>query len=885
MIGRKVSHYTILKKIGEGGMGEIYLAVDTKLGRKVALKFLPKKLLENEEARERFKREARAAAALNHPNIVTIHEIDEFEELIYIVMEYIEGETLGDRLEGGELDLEGETVPIQVMQLDDILSIILEVGKGLAKAHRAGIIHRDIKLDNILISRDGMVKILDFGLAKLKGTGDLTEESVAMGTAYYMAPEQLRGEGADHRTDIWALGVVMYVLASGQLPFMGKSAIEAIYTIMKKEPEPLLNLNKTIPREFERIVKRCLQKDPRRRYQDVSDLIADLVKLKNSHPSAGAETGKHFGIVLDFFRKLSPRITVPVLTLGLGLIVTLLFPAEVLKIKKWLGFEIIPSEKNLILLPFQGEGSTADKTFCGGLMERVTDKLKYFEQIDKNLLVILSKNIHTRDIRSAGDAHRFFGVNLVIAGNIKREKDLVHLTIKVVDTRKQRTLDSRVISKHISDLVDFQEDVVIEIIGMLEVEITPQIRKRLSVGGTDRSGAYRFYLQGRGHLLDYKKKENIDTAIDFFDRAIKIDSDYALAYSGLAEGYWRKFQLKKEMCWLEKAEKYCRQALDIDGRLVCACITLGRIYKLMGKNDESIRIFRDALKIEPCNVEAFRSVARVHEAQGKFDEAEKIYQEIARLRPNDFNVQNYLGAFYYRQSRWQDALAAFQETVRLNPHYVGGLSNLGSLYFSLRRWRDAQHIFERLLLVIPTYETYSNLGTIYFYEGLYRDAAEMYKKALEEKDIDYQVWGNLAESFYWTPGERDQARPYYRRAISLAEKELQGKPDDPVVISFLASYHGRLGDRSRTLSLLERLEKLKNLTPGVLFLMADAYEQVKKRDHALRWIQAALDRGYSLAEIEHNPALFNLRSDQRFREFLVTREESRQVSDASLPAD
>jgi tetratricopeptide (TPR) repeat protein/tRNA A-37 threonylcarbamoyl transferase component Bud32 len=869
MVGKQISHYRILEKIGEGGMGEVYLAVDVKLGRKVALKFLPKKLLENKEARERFKREARATAVFNHPNIVTIHEIDEFEELIYIVMEYIEGETLGDRLEGKEPDREGETVPLSVLQLSDVISIILEVGKGLARAHKAGIVHRDIKLDNILIGRDGMVKILDFGLAKLKGGGDLTEESVAMGTAYYMAPEQLKGGAVDHRVDIWSLGVVMYVLTSGQLPFQGKSAMEAIYSIMKREPAPVSRLNSTIPLEFERIVNRCLQKDPRKRYQDVSDMIADLMQLKDGLPAERAGVRVNLAFIGNFFRTFSPKIAVPVLALSLALIFIFLFPSQILKVKKWLGFEIIPGEKSLALLPFKPEGSAVEQALCDGLVESLARKFKCFEQFDKNIIVILSKNIYRRGINSSREARKFFGVNMTIGGTVRRENDFFYLTLNLVDARKLRPLDSCVIRKQISELADLQEDIVLEVARMLEIEVKPRMRQILKVGRTNRSGAYDFYLKGRGHLLVPGKLENIDRAIDLFKRAIKIDSDYALAHAGLAEGCLRKYQATKDVHWAEKAKMYCNQAIEsADSRLVCSSVTLGKIFRLQGQHNDALRVLGRALEVEPANVEVYRCIARVYEAQGNFKEAEKIYRKITRLRSRDYIVQNYLGAFYYRQSRLEEALRAFQKTVKLNPHYIGGLSNLGTLYFSLRRWQDARQMFEQLLSIMPTYETYSNLGTIYFYEGLYRDAARMYRKALDKKDIDYQVWGNMAESYYWTPGERDKSLPHYQRAIDLAKKELQGKPDDPEILSFLASYYGRLSNLSQTLAVLERLESLHNLIPAVMFRIADTYEQIGKRDLALHWIKAAIENGYSLAEIEHNPGLFNLRSDKRFREFL-----------------
>jgi serine/threonine-protein kinase len=877
MIGKSISHYKILEKVGEGGMGEIYLAEDMNLGRKVAMKFLPKKFTADEGARERFKREARAAATLNHPNIVTIHEIDEYEDLLYIVMEYIEGETLGDKIKTEDVCFDDKTTPLQFMQINDIIAVILEVCKGLEKAHKAGIVHRDIKLENILIGKDGRVKILDFGLARLKGASKLTEESVAMGTAFYMSPEQLRGEAFDHRTDIWSLGVVMYAMITNQLPFQGKTALEIMYSILEKEPEPVSKLDKTIPLGFRRIVHRCLKKDPKKRYQDLSRLTTDLIRIKDNLISKKGEFKVKAGKTAraDSFRGLFPKIAVPVVVLALVLALFFLVPSGSLKIKKILGFPIIPAKKHLALFPlaFKGESSMANRALCDGLVETFSRKLIRFEQFEKDLLVIPFSEFHSRDIKSVEEARQSFGVNLVITGDMVCGNENVRLTLNLIDTKKQHTLDSQGISKHISNLTDFQDDGIHQIARMMEIKLKPEMEQILTAGCTFVPGAYHLYLQARGHLQYFKKTENIDTAIGLFDRAIKIDSNYALAYAGLGEACYWKYMATKDIQWAENGKNYCSRAKKIDDRLVCVYITLGKIYKAVKQYDESLHAFQKALEIDPIHAEALRETARVYKALRNFDETKKAYQKAVRLRPTDSTVHNTLGVFYCQQSRWEDALKEFQEVVKLTPDFVKGLNNLGALYFYLKRRKDARQVFEHSLSIKPTYEAYSNLGTLYFHEGFYTHAIGMFKKALEKSDDDYLIRGFLAESYYWTPKQRDKSQPNYQRAAKMAEKALEKNPNDPEILSRLASYYGRMEVRSKTLSMLERVTAIKNLTPEVMFLIANTYEQIGEREKALQWIKSALDKDFSLAEIENNPGLSELRADSRFQEILQNRKE------------
>lgn len=869
MIGRVISHYKILKKVGEGGMGVIYLAEDTKLGRKVAMKILTQKLTEKNGARERFKREAKTAASVNHPNIVTVHEIDEHEDLIYIVMEYVEGETLDKKIkikgeDGGE-----KATPLEILKTGDIINIVLEVCKGLEIAHKAGIVHRDIKLENILINREGRVKILDFGLAKLKGATKLTRDSAAVGTAFYMSPEQLKGEDFDHRIDIWSLGVTMYVMTTGELPFVGDSAMEIIYSIMKTEPQPIVKLNKKVPPGLRRIISRCLRKNPEKRYPDIAALVNDLNLLKDSLATGKSNFKWKITSVVDRLRGKFRRIIIPAAAAILTIAALLLIPSTSIPIRKSLGLNILPREKRVVILPLKIEGAAAPDSvaFSKGLVEHLTRKLTRLEQFDNNLFFIPTRKLKKIKKIDMDSARKNFGVNLIIDGSISCKADTIDLTLNLVDTKNKVKLYTRQFKKHKSDLTGFRDNVMKTIIRVMKIGSNTEIPTVINMGCTSSPGAFEKYLHAWGNLQNSTESKDIDPAIHLFKRAIQIDTDYALAYAGLAEAYFRKYKKTKKIEFAENTIKKCRYIKAKNWPLACAYITLGRVYKETKEYDKSELAFQTALKIDPVDAEALYWLARVYQDQKKSGEAEETLIRATHLRPSDYSVHNNLGVFYYNRHRHEKAVKPLRRAVTLAPDYVIGLINLGSIFYFLKRWDEARPLFEHSLSIEPTYEAYSNLGTLYFYQGLYDLSTDMFKKALEIEDSDYKIWGHLGESYYWTPG-RDQAKPCYNRAVKLAEAEIMNDPDSTEILSLLAFYYNRLGKRSESEALLKTVLAAEKINADVSLTICSIYELMGEREQALVWIKSALMKGASMAQIEHNPVLGDLRSDPRFQDIL-----------------
>lgn len=855
MIGKTISHYRILGKLGEGGMGVVYKAEDTKLERLVALKFLPPHTKGSSEGKSRFIQEAQAVAKLNHPNICTIYGIEESDGHSFIALEYIEGQNLKEKIEAAG-----------PLKFEQALDIVIQAVEGLQEAHKKGIIHRDIKSANIMVDENGKVKVMDFGLAKFAGRTQITKSGTTMGTVAYMSPEQASGEGVDHRTDIWALGVVLYEMLTGSLPFKGDYEQAVVFSILNEDPVPMRDVLTNVPLELDKIANKCLEKDPNQRYQNVSELLADMRGVASDMglvPSTKPATQAHAQYPrLRLNRKLT-GVLAGALTV---LLLFLLLSTGWQRVKNWLGFMGEPAEKHLLVLPFTNIGDEpGNQAFCDGLVETLTSKLTQLEQFHGPLWVVPASEVRQSGIGSASGARRLFGVNLVVTGSVQRMADRFRLTLNLVDAKSLRQIGSSVIDGDISNVSILQDDSVLKIAKMLNVELEPQTRRVLTAGGTTVPGAYEFYLKGRGYLQRYEKEKNIDTAIQLFELAIDHDSLYALAYAGLGEAYWRKFEVSKDAQWVERALTNCERAVELNDLLAPVNVTLGLIRTGTGRYKEAIKEFQRALTVDPVNADAYRGMAKAYEAQGRLGEAEMTYEKAIELKPDYWAGYNDLGIFYYRHGRYEDAIKQFQQVIELIPLNTRGYRNLGGIYFYLRRMKEAIQMFKRSLEIEPNYPAYSNLATAYYYKGQYEDAARMYEKALELNDQDHIVWGNLASAYYWTPGEREKAHETYQRAAELAEEIRKVNPRDPEVLTDLAGYYSMTGDSGKAMSLLRQVVDMRPEDLKVMFHIGSSYEKLGKRELALEWIGKALENGYSLAEIERSPSLKELRADARFQ--------------------
>ncbi|HMB91699.1 MAG TPA: protein kinase, partial [Rhodothermales bacterium] len=833
------------ERLGGGGMGVVYKAEDTKLGRTVALKFLPPHLSANPNAKERFIHEAKAASALDHPNIGTIHEIGETEDgRLYIAMAYYGGETLKKKIERGPL-------PVA-----EVTNYALQMARGMEKAHQAGIIHRDIKPANVLVTEDGLVKIVDFGLAKMADL-QLTTTGTRMGTVAYMSPEQARGEGVGQQTDVWALGVVLYELLTGERPFKGDYPEAIVYSVLNEDATPLTALNPNVPPDLEHVVGLCMEKSKDLRYPSMADLLADLEVWAQEK---------------DVPRPSSVR---PVLIVGMSVLATLLVLLAIAPIRqeivKALRLSGLPRQVHLAVLPLmQADADSVDQDFTNGLVETLARKLKQVEQSDQ-FWIESTEEIRKRAITNSTEAWETFGVNLALIVETERSEDTVRIALTLVDALTQRPIKDAEVIRPVAKLATLSDNLVSELANMLEIDLPPSTRSLLTTGGTATPEAVDFYTRGLGNLQGYQEAKNIDTAIHLFEQAIRRDSSYALAYAGLGEAYLRKFEATKDIQWADQAERYCERALELEDLISpTVYLTLGFINIGRGLPGFAKGAFELALAKEPTSADAYLGLAKAFEALNRIDDAEEAYRRAIELKPDYWAGYNALGVFYAKQQHYEDAIEPFQQVIDLTPLNARGHRNLAAVYFYLNRNQEAYERLEIALEVEPDYAGYYNLANLYFYDASYRQAAETYRKALELQDTDYKVWGALAEAYYWINAGHDKIFDAYERAASLAEEQRKRNPRDQAIYPNLAGYHAMLGDSSKALALLHDVEMLHPLNGEILFQIGVVYEQLNKRDLALQWIDRAINKGYSLVEINRFPGLAELRADKRFQSMLPT---------------
>jgi len=864
MIGTTVSHYRIVEKLGGGGMGVVYKAEDTRLKRFVALKFLPPELTHDELAKERFEQEARAASGLDHSNVCTIHEIDETEDgQVFICMAYYDGETLKNRLARGPLTI------------DDTLNIVLQVSEGLRQAHEHGIVHRDIKPANVMLTRDGAAKIVDFGLATLAGKAHLAAGSEIAGTLSYMSPEQIHGAAIDHRSDLWSLGVTMYEMLTGRLPFVGDEAQTVLQAIAHQDPAPIESLRTGVPAQLAAIVTKCLQKDPEERYQSAADLRADLRRVKHALTSATVSSMKGLPPVSSFRKRFRPVVALPVAVMVVAVTLLTAIPSTRRTVQKWLNLPVVPEQLHIAVLGFTNVGGDpANRAFCDGVTEILSSTLTRLESFRERLWVVPASEVRAREVKSAGEARGVFGVNLAVTGSVLRAGDKVHLTVNLVDAETLRQINSEVIEAPEADLPELQDRVASITLEMVKVELDPTQRKQMTAGGTKVPKAYDFYLQARGTLENYHGESDPERAAELFKQAIALDSGFALAHAGLAQADLESYRKKKDARLVDEAVASAGRAVELDDRLSEVHATLGALYTTTGKYEDAVRELKRAIERQPRNAGAYSGLARAYDALGNAAGAEETYRRAIALRPEYWVGYTELGAFYYRRGRYEDAEKQFQKAVALTPQNAWAYNNLGAAYLIRGQDAQAREMFERSVAIKPLYGALSNLGSLYLREGKLSLAATMYEKALVIRSTDFKLWGNLGVAYHFS-GQEAKGKQAYSQAVTLAEQQRKVNPRDTRLLIDLAGYNGMLGERAKGLAVLQLVLKAPPTDADSIAAIAQSFEDLGEREKAIEWIGKALKAGFSVATLEEGPALRDLRNDARFAKLLEERSKKR----------
>jgi eukaryotic-like serine/threonine-protein kinase len=843
-------------------MGVVYRAEDTTLGRTVALKFLPPQIVHDPKQVQRFREEARTASVLNHPNICTIYEVAEEQGELFIAMEFVEGRPLSESIrEGG-------------MPAASVVRYGRQISGALEHAHARGVIHRDLKPLNIVVTPDGDAKILDFGLAKRTDPNDVNRKTLQAATATtiglagtmpYMAPEQLEGGDATARSDIWALGIVLYEMTSGVRPFTGDNLYRLCTGIIN---EPCPPLPETVPPGLTAVIRHCLEKEPARRYQRAGEVRAALEALEPSTAVGLVSTHAPSKKWAAVWWLIAAAALVAVLSGGVWLA-----KKSGKAIEKNPGEPTSERVQLAVLSPDAGS-QAGEGAFDSGLVETLTSSLTELSERHP-LAVIPASEMRAHHVQTLEAARQEFGADYGLILNIQRAAGQVRVNYSLVDARSHEQLRGGTITAGVSDPFALQDQVSARVAEILKLELEPQEKKSLAAHGTTEPAAYDFYLQGVGYLQNYDKEENIENAISVFRHALEKDSGFAGAYAGLGEAYWQKFELMHEKRLVNDATKACQIAVEKDPSLAQAHTCLGRVYQGTGKYELAVAEYQNASKSEPALDAAQTGLAKAYESLNRLQEAEQSYKAVIALRPDYWAGYNRLGTFYLRNGKLEEAAQMYTQVTSLVPDSFTGYANLGIARIQQGRYAEAIEPLEHSLKIRKTGTTTSNLATAYFQSKRYADAARMSEEATKLDEQNYEIWGNLGDAYYWAPGMREQAPGAYRKALELGEEQRKINPRDAHMLSYLAEYHAMLGEKEKARKQISEAEKLAPRDPEVLYYSAIVSVQAGDQKQSLEKLERAVAAGYPAGVVRDTPNFLVLENDLRFKTLIAAQKDEK----------
>jgi tetratricopeptide (TPR) repeat protein/TolB-like protein len=870
IVSQTVSHYRIQEKLGAGGMGVVYKAEDIRLGRLVALKFLPDNSVRDPRALERFKREARTASALDHPNICTIYEIDDDQGRPFIAMQLLEGHTLRDRI--GE-----HPVP-----LGTLLDWALQISDALHAAHAKGIMHRDIKPANVFITERGQAKILDFGLAKLtavdltssseatlSGPGPLTHTGAAIGTVAYMSPEQARGEALDVRTDLFSFGVLLYEMSTGKQAFSGPTWAVTVHAILGQAPMSLNESVPGLPQRLQEIIDKCLVKNRDLRYQSAAEIHHDLLKLKKDFESGKSLKSVRVATTWSPQRKLRLGIA------GLLLIVMVavgMWGPRILRRLAASGMvpaagtsaSGVPVRKSLAVLPFEAIAGDPKMTAFGkGLLEDVAAKLSQLSA-NHDLEVVPARTLEEKKVTTLADAKKEFGVSLGLTVAIEQAGDLVRAAYSLTDAKSGKNLAGAQITAPVSDIFTIEDQVANGVATALQISLRSDEKQAFGAHFTSQPEAYQYFVQGRGYLQDWRKPENLTSAEIVFKQALKIDPNFGQAEAGLGQTYWLRYQLGKQKQWIASAQQACTKAVELGNAGAEGHMCLGLLEDGTGQYEKAAEQFQQAVQLEPANDRAYTSLAGAYQHLNQPDKAEETYKRAIVVRPQYWRVYSFLGTFYIAQAEYEKAAAMYRRATELDPDNYLAFNNLGAAFLYAGKDDDAAQAFEKSIALRPTRDAYNNIAVAQFHLHRFKNSVLNFKEALKLDDTDYQTWGNMGDAEYYS-GDAASAMETYRKAIVLAEQQLKVNPRDASVLGDLASYYSMLGDRKQALSYLDSSLQLGQGDKDLLLNAAVVYNQLHETGTALEWLSKALAAGYSRSVVATGAPFDNLHDNPQYQ--------------------
>jgi eukaryotic-like serine/threonine-protein kinase len=874
--GVLAGRFHIEARLGAGGMGEVYRARDTTLRRLVAIKRTQRAATEAD--RKRFLHEGQRASALNHPGIAAIYDVFTDAGEVYLVMEYIEGETLRARL----------TRPISE---SEFRRIAIESASALAAAHDKGILHRDIKPENIMLTNagthPGQVKLLDFGLAQqaaddtglLETATMLTVAGMVAGTPQYMAPEILNGEPADRRSDIFALGVVFYEMLSGRHPFAAPTPTAMIGQVLHQPPRPL---PATVPASDAAIVTRALAKSPADRYQTAHEIVFDLNHPDLSHPDLNHPDRIHSHPAASATRAATaastPHSRKPAIAFAVVVLAIVIASVAHFVHRRHAPPGTIASEPaavtagTLAVLPPTVVDAKDIKlaTFGRGLAESLAQRLSDLS-VNHDIAVLSARQLQDKKVATLTDAAREVGATSALELKLTRDGDLVHAAYTISQPDKSSNqphiLASGTVTAPVSDMFSIENQLATATATALNIPLRTDEQRALAAHGTTFPEAYQYFLQGRGYLLEAFTPESFKSAQTMFKEALRIDPNYGAAKAGLGESWLYAYANNHQVADMAQARKACEGAVTLGNAGADGHICLGRLADETDKPAEAVAEYQKALQLEPANDRASIGLAKTYDKLNQPEKAEAVYKQAIALRPNYWRGYDMLGGFYFHIADYPRAEQMFRTATEKDPQSFRSYSNLAAALSAQGKDMGVVEALKKSIALHPTSDAYSNLGAALFKLRRFDEAADEFRRALQLAPDEYDSWSALGDAEYYG-GRRVQAISDYKKGIELATAQLKTSPNDAGTLGDLAGMYSMLGDAPHATDFMNRAFAINHTDNQLMFNAAQLYNQLHQTGPALEWLSKALQAGYPPSTVAKTAALDNLHSNPRYQQLI-----------------
>ncbi|MCU1260974.1 MAG: hypothetical protein JWO80_3859 [Bryobacterales bacterium] len=841
------SRYRIERLLGAGGMGKVYLAYDREIDRKVALKLVRPEYASEPKMMARFRQELQLASRVSHRNIVRIHDLGDVQGVKFISMAYIDG-----------VDLHEIVCNEGRLSFPRVLDIARQLCAALDAAHSEGVVHRDLKPRNILVDRIGHVCISDFGLAKSiyeDSAASITRTNEFLGTPLYMSPEQIEAQDVDHRSDLYSLGLILYEIVTGDLPFSGRSSLQVMHSRMTQAPKDPKVLVPDLPDWFTAIIAKCLAKDPKMRYQSASEILRDL--------DAGKAPKRSFK---DRLPRPSRTWALVAASALIAACVTVAIPA--LRERIFSHNAGSAPATYLAVLPFKPLGDSPELKYRSeGVVEALGAKLFSLKEVH-----LISPSVVDRANKSVplDQLARDLGANLLLHGTVQLASGHLELVVSLWDAAKKNEIWRKSFECLPDSLLATEDNIYNALVDKLDVKLSDAEVARGAARPTEDSAAYDLYLRGRSLMRGKADVATYTSALALFDSAIAKDYRFARAYAGMAEGNFALYRLTKDPSWMQKGVAAAQHAEDLDRQLPEVHLAAGIAYFDTGKTPEAIAEFRQAIALAPNSDDSYRRLGSAYLRIGKLDLALENYGKAVQINPYNWRNYNQLGAAYLKIHDRPKALAAFQRVTQLQPDYAGGYANMGYVYYTSGDWDKCGPQFRKALELQKSTENYRNLGVFTLYSGKAAEAVQLLEQAALLGRDDQLNFSNLGDAYFVT-GQTDKAVSAYKKAIDLAYRAFRLNPKDGPMLSSIAVNYAKTGDTQQAETFIHRARAIDPSDNQIAYGEAIVEQLAGHTGEALKALGESIKLGYPARVAAHEPYFKSLGANPEFQKLTAAR--------------